>query len=79
MADESSASAQPLRIEQFETLFNTVPFGIYVADSDFRICAINKAALPAFGDIPGGAIGRDLGDGTVGELCVDVPDPRPVK
>lgn len=23
--------------------------------------------------------GRDLGDGTVGELCVDVPDPRPVK
>lgn len=23
--------------------------------------------------------GRDLGDGTIGELCVDVPDPRPVK
>ena len=23
--------------------------------------------------------GRDLGNGTIGELCVDIPDPRPMK
>jgi PAS domain S-box-containing protein len=48
------------RKAQFETLFNQAPLGIYVVDSDFRIREVNPTALPFFGDIPGGLIGRDF-------------------
>src|SRR6185295_17261140 len=48
------------RSEQFETLLNQAPLGVYVVDADFRIREVNPVALPVFGDIPGGVIGRDL-------------------
>jgi PAS domain S-box-containing protein len=50
------------REAQFETLFNQAPLGIYLVDSELRIREVNPTALPWFGDIPGGVIGRDLGE-----------------
>jgi PAS domain S-box-containing protein len=50
------------RSEQFETLFRQAPIGIYLVDADFRIREVNPVALPVFGDIPGGVIGRDIED-----------------
>jgi PAS domain S-box-containing protein len=34
--------------------------GVYLVDADFRILEVNPVALPVFGDIPGGVIGRDF-------------------
>ena len=48
------------RSEQFETLLNEAPLGVYLVDEDFRIRRVNPIALPVFGDIPGGVEGRDL-------------------
>jgi PAS domain S-box-containing protein len=48
------------RSEQFQSLLNQAPIGVYVVDADFRIRDVNPVALPAFGDIPGGVIGRDF-------------------
>ena len=48
------------RGEQFQTLLNRAPLGVYVVDADFRICEVNPVALQVFGDIPGGVIGRDF-------------------
>ncbi len=48
------------RAQQFETLFNAAPLGIYLVDADFRIAQVNPVALPVFGDIPGGVLGRDF-------------------
>ena len=42
------------RSEQFQTLLNQAPLGVYVVDADFRIREVNPVALPVFGDIPGG-------------------------
>jgi PAS domain S-box-containing protein len=50
------------RRAQFETLFNQAPIGIYLVDSEFRLREVNPTALPTFGDIPGGVIGRELGE-----------------
>jgi PAS domain S-box-containing protein len=50
------------RVEQFETLFRQAPIGVYLVDADFTIREVNPAALPVFGDVPGGVIGRDAGD-----------------
>ena len=50
------------RSEQFQTLLNQAPLGVYVVDADFRIREVNPVALPVFGDIPGGVIGRDFGE-----------------
>jgi PAS domain S-box-containing protein len=50
------------RKAQFETLFYQAPLGIYLVDSDFCIREINPMALPVFGDVPGGVIGRDFGE-----------------
>jgi PAS domain S-box-containing protein len=47
------------RVDQFETLFRQAPIGAYLVDADFTIREINPVALPVFGDIPGGVIGRD--------------------
>ena len=47
------------RTEQFETLLNKAPLGVYLVDSDFRIRQVNPVARPVFGDIPD-LIGRDL-------------------
>ena len=46
--------------EQFETLLHQAPLGVYLVDSDFVIREVNPVALPVFGDIPGGPIGRDF-------------------
>jgi len=48
------------RGEQFQTLLNRAPLGVYLVDADFRIREMNPVALPVFGDIPGGVIGRDF-------------------
>ena len=49
------------RTEQFETLLNAAPIGVYLIDADFRLRAINPAARPVFGDIPD-LVGRDFAD-----------------
>jgi PAS domain S-box-containing protein len=52
------------RSEQYQTLLNQAPIGVYVVDADFRIRDVNPIALPLFGNIPGGVVGRDF-DGLV--------------
>jgi PAS domain S-box-containing protein len=44
---------------QFETLLNQAPLGVYLVDADLRIVQANPVAEPVFGDIPN-LIGRDL-------------------
>jgi len=48
--------------EQHLTLLNRAPLGVYLVDADFRIVEVNPVALPVFGDIPGGVIGRPFDD-----------------
>jgi PAS domain S-box-containing protein len=48
------------RSEQHQQLLNRAPLGICLVDADFRIREVNPVALPVFGDIPGGVIGRDF-------------------
>ncbi|PPK41994.1 PAS domain S-box-containing protein [Trinickia symbiotica] len=48
------------RAAQFKTLLDQAPLGVYLVDSDFRIREVNPVALPVFGNIPGGVIGRDF-------------------
>jgi PAS domain S-box-containing protein len=64
MARFRNETAETLRVRtaQFETLFNKVPLGVYLVDADFRIREVNPVALPVFGDIPGGVIGRDFSE-----------------
>ena len=47
--------------EQFETLLNQAPLGVYLVDADFRMAQVNPLALPVFGDIPN-LVGRDFDD-----------------
>jgi PAS domain S-box-containing protein len=46
--------------QQFETLVNQAPLGIYVVDEQFRIRQVNPIALPIFGAICGDICGRDF-------------------
>ena len=46
--------------EQFEILLNQAPLGVYLVDGAFKIRQVNPIALPVFGDIDGGAVGRDF-------------------
>ena len=46
--------------EQFEAVLNQAPMGVYLVDGDLIIQQVNPVALPVFGDIPGGAVGRDF-------------------
>ncbi len=50
-----------IRSDQFESLVNVAPIGIYLIGADFNILQINAYALPVFGGISH-LIGRDLGD-----------------
>ena len=59
MRHEATRNLQ-YRTAQFETLLNQAPLGVYLVDSAFRIREINPTALPVFGDIPGGIIGRNF-------------------
>jgi PAS domain S-box-containing protein len=45
--------------EQFESLLNQAPLGVYLVDAGFRIHHVNPTARAIFGDIPG-LIGRDF-------------------
>ena len=56
----SSEIALRHRTRQLETLVDQAPIGIYLVDADFVIRTVNPVALPVFGDIPGGLIGRDF-------------------
>jgi len=47
------------RTEQFETLLNKSPLGVYLVDADFRIQLMNPIAMLVFGEIPD-LIGRDF-------------------
>jgi PAS domain S-box-containing protein len=48
------------RSEQHQTLLNQAPLGVYLVDADFKIREMNPVAVPVFGDIPGGVVGRDF-------------------
>ena len=50
------------RKEHIETLLDRAPLGVFLVDSGFRIREVNPVALPVFGDIPGGVVGRDFGE-----------------
>ena len=50
------------RSEQYQTLLNQAPLGVYVVDADLRIREVNPVAAPLFESVPGGAIGRDVGE-----------------
>ncbi|MBF8299931.1 MAG: signal transduction histidine kinase, partial [Acidobacteria bacterium] len=45
--------------DQFETLLNGVPLGVYLVDGDFRIRHVSPISFRVFGDIPD-LIGRDF-------------------
>ena len=45
--------------QQFETLLNRSPLGVYLVDADFRITQVNPVAARAFASIPN-IIGRDF-------------------
>jgi PAS domain S-box-containing protein len=62
LRDEAVQSRDELarHVGRFETLVNQAPMGVYLVDADFRIRDVNPVALPVFGDIPGGVIGRDF-------------------
>ena len=47
------------RTEQFETLLNEAPLGVYLVDQDLRIRAINPPALRTFGHVRN-PVGRDF-------------------
>jgi PAS domain S-box-containing protein len=51
--------ASRLRTEQFVTLLNEAPLGVFLIDADFRIRELNPTARAAFGEIPE-LIGRDF-------------------
>ena len=57
---DEAAEALRFRTAQFETLLNNAPLGVFLIDADFRIRQVNPVALPAFGEIPGGVLGRDF-------------------
>jgi PAS domain S-box-containing protein len=46
---------------QLQTLFEAAPLGIYLVDANLRICQVNPAAMPVFGDLPD-LIGRDFAE-----------------
>jgi PAS domain S-box-containing protein len=50
------------RAEQFKTLLDQAPLGVYLVDADFRIREMNPIARPVFGDIEGGVEGRDFAE-----------------
>jgi PAS domain S-box-containing protein len=50
------------RGEQFETLLQQAPLGVYVLDAEFKIRHINPLAAPAFGEVEGGLVGRDFSE-----------------
>jgi len=58
---KQSEEALRRRTEQFETLLNEAPLGVYLVDADLRIRAANPRALQVFGSADS-VIGRDFND-----------------
>jgi PAS domain S-box-containing protein len=48
------------RSQQFETLINQAPMGVYLVDADFCLIQVNPVAQPVFDKIAGGVIGRNF-------------------
>jgi PAS domain S-box-containing protein len=48
------------RGEQFQTLVDQAPLGVYLVDGEFRIRQVNPVAAPVFREFSGGVIGRDF-------------------
>jgi PAS domain S-box-containing protein len=48
------------REQQFETLLDQAPLGVYLVDSNFVIRQVNPVAMPVFGNIEAGPVGRDF-------------------
>ena len=47
--------------EQLQSIVNNSPIGVYLVDSEFRICEVNPIARLVFGEIPD-LIGRDFSE-----------------
>jgi PAS domain S-box-containing protein len=58
-ARHNAEDALRQRTLQFETLLNEAPLGVYLIDADFRLRAVNPAALPTFAGVTQ-LIGRDF-------------------
>jgi PAS domain S-box-containing protein len=50
------------RGEQFETLLNAAPLGMFLLDANLRFVEVNPVAVPVFGAPAGGLLGRDYGE-----------------
>src|SRR5688572_262058 len=50
------------RGEQFQTLLEQAPLGVYLVDADLRMREANPVTREVLGDLPGGIMGRDLGE-----------------
>jgi PAS domain S-box-containing protein len=48
------------RSQQYQTLLNQAPLGVYVVDADFRVSDINPIAIPYSATSRGGVLGRDF-------------------
>ncbi|MDX1934196.1 MAG: PAS domain S-box protein [Capsulimonadales bacterium] len=67
------------RSQQFETLLNQAPLGVYLLDSDFRVREANPIVRASVGEISGGLIGRgfeevahQLWEGTFADRIVEI-------
>ncbi len=60
-AQRNAELASVRRTAQFETLLNEAPLGVYLIDAEFRVRAVNPAALATFAGITD-LIGRDFSD-----------------
>ena len=58
-AEKRAGAELRYRAQQFETLIDQAPVGVYLIDGDFRIAQVNPLAQPVFGDIPD-LVGRDF-------------------
>jgi PAS domain S-box-containing protein len=62
----TAQEAARVRAEQFETLLNQTPIGVFLLDADFRVAQVNPVARPAFGNVEGDIVGRDYRELTRG-------------
>lgn len=52
-ADPAQVAAQVhANVAHYRALLDNAPFGAYLVNADFRLVLVNRAARPAFGDIP---------------------------
>ncbi|MGH9559973.1 MAG: response regulator, partial [Terracidiphilus sp.] len=58
---KQAEEALRLRTQQFQSLLDNAPLGVYLVDSDFRVRQVNPIAVPVFDSIPD-LVGRDFGE-----------------